>query len=392
MGRKLMALVAITAVAAMVSVGSTDTVMNGFVQQFYASEPVAFSPPIPLLPPSPVVFLLIDEDSIDNGSQPNNFTEIDVNDLVADLGLRTQLPYFASNIDETIELNTGQIGDEGWFAITNIPDSWADAGPTDDGLENFIGVNNLVGQGLGIGREPEGLLYEVPDVTPLGDEHLEMLEGDTVCALVYDGDINAGNLAGDTLGIVGFQVDSVDSLNQSSSSLSLATITILDANEVCSGPLVLFTEVPEQADNPASEPPSVVEDVPQNSTESDGVAQNATDIGGNQNSTDSEVPQNATQTEPVPSNSSGVSDEQPNDSTGDGAADESTAGDVPDDSTEDSGSSAKEEESETDGSDNGTDKETSEESGSEDESGDEESSSEESSTEPNPSEEPPRVQ
>ena len=44
--------------------------------------------------PSAPVFLVIDEESIDNGNEPNNFSETDVNDQLARVGLRTQLNYF----------------------------------------------------------------------------------------------------------------------------------------------------------------------------------------------------------------------------------------------------------------------------------------------------------
>ncbi len=44
-----------------------------------------------------------------------------------------------------ISLYTGQVGDEGWFALENIPQAWDDAGPTGDGLRNFL----VAGPGLG---------------------------------------------------------------------------------------------------------------------------------------------------------------------------------------------------------------------------------------------------
>ena len=75
------------------------------------------------------VFLIIDEDSIDNGLPPNFFSDTDVNDDIADIGLRIQLPFFAANIGNTITLHTGEMGDEGWFAPKTIPASWDAAGP-----------------------------------------------------------------------------------------------------------------------------------------------------------------------------------------------------------------------------------------------------------------------
>ena len=35
------------------------------------------------------------------------------------------------------------IGDEGWFALKTIPDAWADAGPTEEGLFSFVGLPSL---------------------------------------------------------------------------------------------------------------------------------------------------------------------------------------------------------------------------------------------------------
>lgn len=42
--------------------------------------------------------MLIDEDSIDNGNQPNFFSDSDINDHVAAIGLRDQLLFFRNNI------------------------------------------------------------------------------------------------------------------------------------------------------------------------------------------------------------------------------------------------------------------------------------------------------
>ena len=61
------------------------------------------------------IFLLIDEESIDNGNEPNNFSDTDVNHSIADIGLRQPLRYFRDNVGKTIDLYTGQVGDEAWF-------------------------------------------------------------------------------------------------------------------------------------------------------------------------------------------------------------------------------------------------------------------------------------
>ncbi len=133
------------------------------------------------------VFLLIDEESIDNGNEPNNFSATDVNDQLASIGLRTQLKYFSDNVGKTIELFTGQVGDEGWHAPKTIPTSWKDAGPTTNGLRNYL----TPGPGLGGGNDDrEVLLDKIPDVMPLRATGLAMLKGQTVLAVVYDGDVS----------------------------------------------------------------------------------------------------------------------------------------------------------------------------------------------------------
>jgi len=196
---------------------------------------------------APAVVLIIDEDSIDNG---NFFAAADINDYIAQIGLRTQLPFFAANVGKTITLHTGQMGDEGWFALKTIPASW---GPTnDDGLRNFVGQPSQpfphnIGEGLGRGSYPEALLDKIPNVTPLRADGLERLKGEQVCAVVYDTDISInyaplnGSLRGATLGTVAFQVMSVTELTGfSSSSLPQVEIKILDAENVCKGQLTVF--------------------------------------------------------------------------------------------------------------------------------------------------------
>jgi len=197
------------------------------------------------------VFLVIDEDSIDNGIEPNDFSGDDVNEDNAEVGVRTQLPFFADNVGETITLHTGEVGDEGWFALKTIPDSWVDEGPTDNGLRNYL----LAGPGLGtpdVNGDRESLLDKIPDVTPLRATGLELLEGQTVCAVVYDSDISInydpldGSLKGANLGTVAFKVTSVTPLvGFSSSSLPEVEVDILDAEEVCEGGLELFLNAPE---------------------------------------------------------------------------------------------------------------------------------------------------
>jgi len=212
-----------------------------------------------LIPP---IFLVIDEDSIDNGNPPNFFDGDDVNEDNADIGVRAQLPFFANNVGNEITLHTGEVGDEGWFALKTIPDEWNDAGPTTDGLRNFF----LAGPGLGTADgdgDREAQLDKIPDVTPLRAAGLKSLEGEIVCAVVYDSDVSMnfdplnGSLKGSNLGIVAFEVLKVTQLTGfSDSSLPQVDIGILDANRVCEGPLELLTAAPEPISS--SEPEDVV--------------------------------------------------------------------------------------------------------------------------------------
>ena len=143
------------------------------------------------------------------------------------------------------------MGDEGWFALKTIPASWDAAGPTADGLTNYL----LAGPGLGTPDafgDREALLDKIPDVTPLRATGLKQLQGKRVCAVVYDSDISVnydpldGSLKGANLGIVAFEVLSVMTLTGfSSSSLPEVEVESLDASEVCDGPLLLFEDAPE---------------------------------------------------------------------------------------------------------------------------------------------------
>jgi len=195
------------------------------------------------------IFIYIDEDSIDNGNEPNNFSEVEVNDNLADIGQRGQLRYFQENVGRTIDLYTGQVGDEGWHAPKSIPGSWKTAGPTTQGLLNYL----VPGPGLGGGQDDrEVLLDEIRDVIPLRATALAMLAGETVYAVVYDSDLSTNygpiqaNLQGANLGTVAFRVVSVDKRgNGSDSDLPRVTITILDASKIDQQSLYLFKNSPE---------------------------------------------------------------------------------------------------------------------------------------------------
>lgn len=200
-------------------------------------------------PADAAVLLVIDEESIDNGNEPNDFSETDVNDQLARVGLRQELRYFENNVGKTIQLYTGQVGDEGWFALKTIPSSWKTAGPTTTGARNYLAA----GPGLGSGDDgPEVLLDKIPDVTPLRAAGLKMLVGQTVLAVVYDGDVSInyspleGNLQGANLGLVAFDVlDVQERTDGSSSSLPRVSIRIRGVFDALTAPLFLFANAPE---------------------------------------------------------------------------------------------------------------------------------------------------
>ena len=203
------------------------------------------------------VFLTLDEDSINSGKPPNFFGAWDVNDDMAEIGVRAQLRFFASNIGKKIKLHTGQVGDEGWFALKTIPISWLPAG----GLPGYVGTSAAnpadprphgVGPGLGgpdAKGDRESLLDKVSDLTPLRATGLKSLKGQQVCAVVHDSDVGinygplSGSLKGANLGIVAFKVLSVTPLTGfSSSSLPEVEIEILDASGICKAPLRLLSD------------------------------------------------------------------------------------------------------------------------------------------------------
>jgi hypothetical protein len=197
---------------------------------------------------SSAVLLVIDEESIDNGNKPNNFSESDVNDQIARVGQRSTLRYFQSNVGKSINLYTGEVGDEGWHALKSIPNSWKAAGPTSNGAQNFL----KAGPGLGGGNDdPEVLLDKIPNVTPLRATGLKMLIGQTVLAVVYDSDISTnysplnGNLQGANLGMVALKVEQVTKRTDGSSgSLPVVKVKILSVPSVNALPLKLFSNVP----------------------------------------------------------------------------------------------------------------------------------------------------
>ncbi|MCL6258829.1 hypothetical protein M3O96_07020 [Aquiflexum sp. TKW24L] len=215
-----------------------------------------------------IVLMVIDESSIDNGIEPNDFSETDVNDQIAAVGQRDQLKYFKENVGKTIDLYTGQVGDEGWFALKNIPNRWVNAGPTGNGAQNYL----TPGPGLGapnIDNDRDVLLDEIPKVTPLRATALKMLVGVKVLAVVYDSDISVnyspleGNLQGANLGLVAFEVlDVKKRVGGSDADLPVVTIKILNVEALSQFGVVLYSNAPEPQSSSEPEdvnPPDTVE-------------------------------------------------------------------------------------------------------------------------------------
>jgi|GEM_PF-790706 len=217
-------------------------------------------------PDAAAVFVLIDEESIDDGNEPNDFSETDVNDDISQIGQREVLAYFNENSGEEITLYTGQTGDEAWFVLKEIPSSWDEAGPNESGARNFLEAGPGLGQ-----DESEDLLDEIPEVTPLRATGLSMLTGQTIIAIVYDSDISInydpleGNLQGENLGVVAFEVLNVtERTDGSDSDLPSVNIRILDYAAVAALELNLFsnTPTPESSSEPEdTTPPETIPDI-----------------------------------------------------------------------------------------------------------------------------------
>lgn len=225
------------------------------------------------------VLLIIDEDGIDNGLHfnaagglitpggPNFFSVSGVNDDKPGKTQRDVLRYFATNVGRTITVRTGQTGDEGWFAPNCIPAKFIASyskenntclsnGARQTGIANYFGAN-------GASAIPQqDRLDKIPHLIPLRALGLNSLIGKTVCAVVYDSDVSVnydhdkpdmgvnGNLTGETLGIVAFDVNLVRTLTGfSSSTLPQVTITIRSTS-VCGNWVLFKAPVPASSSVP----------------------------------------------------------------------------------------------------------------------------------------------
>ena len=198
--------------------------------------------------PAPTtVFLIMDEDAIDAGGeyfdeygQERIFSSRDVNDDIADEDQRRQLRFFDYHVGQVIYLFSGQVGDEGWFALKRVPRHWD--------MDWKVGLSRFLWNPLALAD----YLDEVPFVTPLRARGLAALKGRTICALVFDSDVSVnydplyGDLSGETLGLIAFDILDVEQLfGYSSGSLPKVKIRIRDADTICRKDLSLFRDAPE---------------------------------------------------------------------------------------------------------------------------------------------------
>ena len=192
---------------------------------------------------APSVVLLLDKDAV----APNataGLTDVSINATIAAVGVRDFLPAFTGRVGQTVTLPAGQVGSEGWFALTAAPADWATTPGGNDGLENFV----VAGAGLGSPDENgdrKTWLHTVAGVQPLHAAGLQMLAGQSVCALVFANDIpwtqTTTSLAGATMGLMAFAVVGVS--GGDAATLPSVDVQILDPI-TCSGPTALFANAP----------------------------------------------------------------------------------------------------------------------------------------------------
>lgn len=242
--------------AALGAAGCLDQSPGGSQQQGQALRAESVSPGRPECRDE-TLLLILDEDALAPGKEPNRFSERDLGCHRKRVGNRATLDWFARNIGSELVLPSGSVGDEGWFAPTAVRIAWKSAGPeAGDGLRNYLESGPGLGGPDAMGNR-ESLLENVPGLVPLRATGLTRLEGRSVCAVVLGGDVRmsysplAGNIRGENLGKVAFQILSVEGggYRHGSQSLPRVKARILDAEAVCSDPLALFADAPVPRSN-----------------------------------------------------------------------------------------------------------------------------------------------
>jgi hypothetical protein len=161
---------------------------------------------------------LIDEEGIDNDMRSIERAAVD-HGIRPDVLVNDDRPTEVGNpplvwneqfAGDVVRLPTGQVDDEGWFALPDLL-PWP--------LEDFVA-----------GTVPQDRLDKIPDVMPLRNHDLVQLVGRTCVAVVYDSDISMNylpinaNLQGARYGLFTFTVLAVEvpgSLPESGSNTSL---------------------------------------------------------------------------------------------------------------------------------------------------------------------------
>lgn len=198
----------------------------------------------PVRAQQPATVLLLDRNAIRANVAPNDFSPVEINATIADVGVRDSLPFFTSRGGQHLTLPGGTTGHEGWLAFKSIPSSWSSSGET-DGLDNFL----YAGPGLGSPDTTGSRISQLgtrADVVPLGPAGLQQLAGRTVCAVAYSGELprtaSGVTLSGANLGILAFTV--VGIAGGSGGTLPNVEVAVLDSLQVCGGDLVAMTDVP----------------------------------------------------------------------------------------------------------------------------------------------------
>jgi len=196
------------------------------------------------------VFVILDKDAIDYGPSPHLLPADAVDPLIAGIGVRDQLAYFAGHVGQQAILTSGHNGNDGWFALKSVPASWASQEGAADGVENYL----FAGPGLGSpddNDDRQSLLNNVPNVTPVRATGLNLLVGRKVCAVVYLDDVvvtagspRTANLNGPNLGRIAFKVLAL--LPTDNPSFPNVQVEVLDSREACGGSTVPFANAPNE--------------------------------------------------------------------------------------------------------------------------------------------------
>ena len=191
--------------------------------------------------PKPVL-VVIDKDSIEFGVQPYQVPADALNDLIASVGVRDPLPFFAANVGQQFLLRTGLNDSDSWFVFNRAPIRWESGAGADDALENFV----LAGPGLGSpdsSGERTSLLVGIEGLLAVRADRAALLVGRSVCAVVYDEDLAISesdsrlDLDGPNLGIVAFRVSSIFT---SASVWPTLLVEALDVRSTCGEKLDVF--------------------------------------------------------------------------------------------------------------------------------------------------------